>query len=276
MQQLTGKNISKLFLTAAGLALAQALSLMFISNLPFGILLADSLIHTSTTILLAIPLNSVLSYGNLDSILFPVRIVVYALLALFALALSAGVLYAVELLIFSDSLREHTLSLIPLRMMLSGFILMLCFLLKELLFGWPSENKLQEDSIVTNSNLAKESHESTNAFTHEIIDHIAVKNGPKIHVITTDEIIYLMADGDYVQVVTSRGKFLKEQTMKYFEEHLPNNRFVRVHRSCIVNTTAISRIELYEKQTQQLVLSNGEKIRSSLNGFKNLKRVLNI
>jgi len=64
--------------------------------------------------------------------------------------------------------------------------------------------------------------------------------------------------------------------MKYFEEHLPANRFLRVHRSCIVNTTAISRIELYEKQNQQLLLSNGDKIRTSLNGYKNLKKVLNI
>ena len=109
-----------------------------------------------------------------------------------------------------------------------------------------------------------------------LIDHIAVKTGTRIHVVPIDDIICLMADGDYVQVVTARGKFLKEQTMKYFEEHLPQNKFVRIHRSSIVNTAAISRIELYEKQTQQLILTNGDKIKTSSSGYKNLKRILNI
>jgi hypothetical protein len=276
LKQLTGNKLSILIPSGAGLALVQALSLMTITKMPFGVLFPDSLIHTFSVILLAIPLISVLTYGNLESILLPVRIVVYVMLAIFALAMSAGALYGIELLLFNDNFREELLALIPLRILLTGLMLSICVMLKNSLYNWPSENQLVEEMPETNNEEAIEAPEATSTGAKEIIDHIAVKNGTKIHVVSTDEIICLMADGDYVQVITPRGKFLKEQTMKYFEEHLPANRFVRVHRSCIVNTTAISRIELYEKQTQQLLLSNGEKIKTSINGYKNLKKALNI
>jgi hypothetical protein len=276
LKQLTGNKLSILIPSGAGLALVQALSLMTITKMPFGVLFPDSLIHTFSVILLAIPLISVLTYGNLESILLPVRIVVYVMLAIFALAMSAGALYGIELLLFNDNFREELLALIPLRILLTGLMLSICVMLKNSLYNWPSENQLVEEMPETNNEEAIEAPEATSTGAKEIIDHIAVKNGTKIHVVSTDEIICLMADGDYVQVITPRGKFLKEQTMKYFEEHLPANRFVRVHRSCIVNKTAISRIELYEKQTQQLLLSNGEKIKTSINGYKNLKKALNI
>jgi DNA-binding LytR/AlgR family response regulator len=64
--------------------------------------------------------------------------------------------------------------------------------------------------------------------------------------------------------------------MKYFEEHLPSNLFVRVHRSCIVNVQVISKIELFEKQNQLLTLQNGLQVKASATGYKLLKRTLNL
>src|ERR1035437_5751024 len=110
----------------------------------------------------------------------------------------------------------------------------------------------------------------------ELLERIAVKSGSKIHVVLVPEIVYLQADGDYVQIVTTNGKYLKEQTMKFFEEHLPENQFVRVHRSVIVNVEMISRIELYEKQNQLLTLKNGQQIKTSPSGYKALRMVLNL
>jgi hypothetical protein len=110
----------------------------------------------------------------------------------------------------------------------------------------------------------------------EILDRIAVKVGQKIHVIAIPDILYLQAEGDYVMIHTADGRYLKEQTMKYFEQHLPNNKFVRVHRSCIVNVEIISRVELYEKQNYLLYLQNGQKIKASINGYKLLKRTLSL
>lgn len=133
------------------------------------------------------------------------------------------------------------------------------------------EKEEEQDSI---AEIFSESEEPTTQM--ELIDRIAVKLGQKIHVIAIPDILFLQAEGDYVMIHTKEGKFLKEQTMKYFEQHLPNNKFVRVHRSCIVNVEIISRVELYEKQNYLLYLQNGQKIKASINGYKLLKRTLSL
>lgn len=106
----------------------------------------------------------------------------------------------------------------------------------------------------------------------EILDRIAVKTGQKIHVIMVPEIVSLIADGDYVQIYTEQGKYLKEQTMKYFEVHLPTNDFVRVHRSCIINVEAVLRIDLYANQNQKLTMKNGQQIKTSQAGYRLLRK----
>lgn len=60
-------------------------------------------------------------------------------------------------------------------------------------------------------NKSDESHDT------EVLERIAVKVGQKIHVILIPDIIYIEADGDYVRIITDHGKFMKEDTMKYYE-----------------------------------------------------------
>ena len=108
-----------------------------------------------------------------------------------------------------------------------------------------------------------------------VVDRITVRNGQKIKFICLDEIIYIKADGDYIAIHTSEGGWLKEQTMKYTEKVLPPDRFVRIHRSYIVNINQISRIERYGER-QQVVLHNNEKIKISAARFQTLKQLLGI
>lgn len=110
----------------------------------------------------------------------------------------------------------------------------------------------------------------------DVIDRITVKDGSRIHLIKVEELLYIQACGDYVSLFTFTGEYVKEQTMKYFENHLPLATFVRVHRSTIVNVTQISRVELFGKETYQLLLKNGVKIKVSLSGYKLLKERLGI
>jgi DNA-binding LytR/AlgR family response regulator len=107
------------------------------------------------------------------------------------------------------------------------------------------------------------------------VERITVRNGQKIKIIPVEEILYLQADGDYVSIRTAEGRWLKEQTMKYSEEILPADRFVRIHRSYIVNITHISRIERYGEQ-QSIILHNGERIRISSARYQLLRRRLDI
>lgn len=109
----------------------------------------------------------------------------------------------------------------------------------------------------------------------ETIARITVRTGGRVKVIGVDEIDYIAAEGDYVAITTRDGRWLKEQTMKYFEENLPAGDFVRIHRSYIVALGRITRIERYGK-LYQVTLGNGEKLKVSAGGYKLLKERLNL
>jgi len=108
----------------------------------------------------------------------------------------------------------------------------------------------------------------------EKLHRVVIKKSGKIHVISTGNISFLEAQDDYVMIYTNDGKYLKQQTMKYFEKHLDPEQFVRVHRSYIVNVTNIERIEPYEKSNYILILKDGNKVPVSRSGMQVLKENL--
>lgn len=110
----------------------------------------------------------------------------------------------------------------------------------------------------------------------EIIDRIAIRTGSKIHVIHTNEIIYLEADDDYVRIHTKEGEYLKEKTMKYFKSHLDPKTFIRIHRSYMVNTNFIQRLDYYNKENYSAVLKNNDTLKVSNSGYKLLKEALKL
>jgi len=110
----------------------------------------------------------------------------------------------------------------------------------------------------------------------EILQRIAVKSGSKIEIIAIGDIVYLESEGDYVMIHTKEGKFLKEKTMKYFEQHLDPDTFIRIHRSYIININEISGIELFEKESYIVKLKNGDQVKASSSGYKALKDALKL
>jgi two-component system, LytTR family, response regulator len=107
------------------------------------------------------------------------------------------------------------------------------------------------------------------------LERIVVKTGIKIRIIPVDKIIYLEAQDDYIMVYTDEGKHLKQGTMKYYEDHLDNSRFIRVHRSYIVKIDQVTQLEPYGKDSYILKLKNGAALKVSRNGLKNLKENFN-
>lgn len=108
----------------------------------------------------------------------------------------------------------------------------------------------------------------------ETLDRIVVKLGSKIKVIPIDTVLYIESQDDYVMVYTTDGKYLKQQTMKYFEKHLDSSVFCRIHRSYLVNINTIKQLELYEKNSYLAVLSNGAKLKVSDTGYKALRELM--
>jgi two-component system LytT family response regulator len=112
------------------------------------------------------------------------------------------------------------------------------------------------------------------AESDEKLHRVVIKKSGKIHVISTGDINFLEAQDDYVMIYTNEGKYLKQQTMKYYEKHLDPQQFVRVHRSYIANITRIERIEPYEKSNFILILRDGNKVPVSRGGMQVLKENL--
>ena len=107
-------------------------------------------------------------------------------------------------------------------------------------------------------------------------NRVVVKDGSKIKIIPVNQIHYLEAADDYVKIITSEGSFLKKRTMSFFEQSLIPYQFVRIHRSYIVNTQLITRIDAYEKDSHIVLLNTGAKLQASKSGYMKLKEVLGI
>jgi two-component system LytT family response regulator len=108
----------------------------------------------------------------------------------------------------------------------------------------------------------------------EYLERIVVKDGQNISIIPTEDIRYLEAQDDYVMIYTSQKKYLKQKTMRYFEEHLNPKDFIRIHRSFIAAIKLIKKIELAEKETYQVVLEDKKTLPLSRSGYNKLKDLL--
>jgi two-component system LytT family response regulator len=107
-------------------------------------------------------------------------------------------------------------------------------------------------------------------------DRIAVKDKNDIHLIALDDVLFIEAQDDYIDIHTKDRSFLKNGRLKFFEDNLDSSKFVRVHRSFIVNTAFIRKLENYNKNSYQLILTNGSKINISRSGLQLLRKVLYI
>ncbi|TVR73102.1 MAG: response regulator [Marinilabiliales bacterium] len=109
-----------------------------------------------------------------------------------------------------------------------------------------------------------------------IISRVVVRSGGRIRVIPVEQIAYIEALDDYVMIYTETGRFIKQKTMKFFDNHLPGDEFIRVHRSYIVKAGLIEKIEPYGKSSWVVVLKGPFRVPVSRSGYTLLKEVLDI
>lgn len=140
------------------------------------------------------------------------------------------------------------------------------------------DEALQKVIHLLKSNTNKQSNiESYSIQYHQLqkLERIAVKIGQKVVVVPIEDIMYLETDGDYVKIHTLDNLYLKEKTMKYFEQTLNADLFIRIHRSYLVNATYIQKIECYDKDSHIVVLKdNKTKLKASDSGYKLLRKRL--
>jgi two-component system, LytTR family, response regulator len=108
----------------------------------------------------------------------------------------------------------------------------------------------------------------------QAIERIVVRDGAKVHIIPIAKLDYVEAQDDYAALHSEQKSYLKQQTIASLETQLDPQRFVRVHRSYIVNLERIARIEPYAKDSRVAVLRDGTQLPVSRSGYARLKTLL--
>jgi two-component system, LytTR family, response regulator len=105
-------------------------------------------------------------------------------------------------------------------------------------------------------------------------ERIVVKDGARVHIIPVAQLEYAEAQDDYVALHSGGKSYLKQQTISSLEESLDPTKFVRVHRSFVINLERVSKIEPYTKDSRLAILASGAQVPVSRAGYLRLKEAM--
>lgn len=105
-------------------------------------------------------------------------------------------------------------------------------------------------------------------------ERVLIRDGANVHVLPVDKIDYVEAQDDYVAFKSAGRQFLKDQTLSALEGTLDPARFVRIHRSFILNIDRIATVELYAKDSRMAILRDGTRLPVSRAGYARLSQLL--
>lgn len=105
-------------------------------------------------------------------------------------------------------------------------------------------------------------------------ERVLIRDGSQVHVIPVERIDYVEAQDDYVCFKADGKDYLKDQTMGAVEGTLDPMRFVRIHRSYLLNIERIARVELYAKDSRIAILRDGRRLPVSRAGYARLAKLL--
>jgi two-component system, LytTR family, response regulator len=103
---------------------------------------------------------------------------------------------------------------------------------------------------------------------------VVKKEDGSIQVVPVSRIDYIQADDDAIVLVAGGTKLRKQQTIGDLAAELDPDRFVRIHRSYLLNIERIEKIELYAKDSRVAILRDGTKLTVSRSGYARLKELL--
>ncbi len=99
---------------------------------------------------------------------------------------------------------------------------------------------------------------------------VLVRDGARVDVIPIDQIDFIQAQDDYVSYAARGRHYLKEQTLAEVEASLDPTRFVRVHRSYVINLDRLTRVELDDRENRIALLTTGDRVPVSRSGHARL------
>jgi len=94
-------------------------------------------------------------------------------------------------------------------------------------------------------------------------DRILIKSEGKIFFLSTQEIDWVEAAGNYMRLHAGNETYLMRETMSGMEKRLPSDHFVRIHRSTMVNFNRIKEMQPAFSGEFTVILKNGEELKLS-------------
>ena len=90
---------------------------------------------------------------------------------------------------------------------------------------------------------------------------LALRDGYRTHVVTIGDVLWVESFGNYTRVHTTISRYTHRATMNQLSEQLAPHGFARIHRTTIVNTARIVRLQSRGRGHYEAVLDTGQRLR---------------
>jgi two-component system LytT family response regulator len=112
--------------------------------------------------------------------------------------------------------------------------------------------------------------------TNPYPDILAIKDGSEVTRVTVNDIQWIDAAGDYMCVHASDQTHVMRRTMKELENDLDPKKFVRAHRSAIVNIKFVQKMVSHISGEYHLILNNGTELKVSRSHRDRVKEMIRL
>jgi two-component system LytT family response regulator len=106
------------------------------------------------------------------------------------------------------------------------------------------------------------------------LERVLIREEGRVHVLPVARLDFVEAQDDYLSFATQGKRYRKQQTLADLEAQLDAGRFVRIHRSYLLNVDRLARLDLYAKDSWIAILVDGTKLPVSRGGHARLRQLL--
>src|SRR5438128_691043 len=106
------------------------------------------------------------------------------------------------------------------------------------------------------------------------VERMVIKAGGRAFFLKTDEIDWVEAEGKYVRLHVGRESYLVREAISQVEAQLDPKRFLRIHRSTIVNLDRVRELQPWFHNDYRVILRDGTELMLSRSCRKRLSELL--
>ncbi|MFZ6708200.1 LytR/AlgR family response regulator transcription factor [Undibacterium sp. TC9W] len=129
-------------------------------------------------------------------------------------------------------------------------------------------------SLTSPTSSSTQALETLLAQQSEKLQRLLIRDRGQVHVVPLDSIDYVEAQDDYILIHAAGKSYMKTQSLSELEAQLDASKFVRVHRSFLVQINAVQSIEKTSKDSQVAILKSGAQVAVSRAGNERLRALL--